>query len=173
MRQTSRLRFSYANVVSTVCLFVVLGGGAWAATQLEPNSVGTVQLRSDAVVTQKVRDGTLLPADFRPGLLQPRGYAAVSVAGGFDPVRSKGVNGVVRVDDLSSPRTTYCFDLAFVPKHALANPFLTNSAVIGTAVSGNNLVETRCPENFQDAAAAPYASSDSTPVAINFSIVFF
>ena len=29
---------SYANVVSTVCLFIVLGGGAYAATKLPRTS---------------------------------------------------------------------------------------------------------------------------------------
>jgi hypothetical protein len=171
VRRRIRPRFSYANVVSTVCLFVVLGGGAWAATQLEPNSVGTVHIRDGAVITQKVRDGTLLPIDFRPGHLPPRAYAAVSLPGDFDPERTKGVIDVIRVD--ATGNITYCFDLEFVPDHALANPFLTNSAAIGTAVAGNDLVAARCPQSHSDAAAAPYASSDGTPVAINFSIVFF
>ncbi len=172
VRSRIRPRFSYANVVSSVCLFVVLGGVAWAATALEPNSVGTVHIRDGAVITQKVRDGTLLPLDFRPGQLPPRAYAAVTPLGEFDPERSKGVVDVVAVSEIG-PTITYCFDLEFVPDHALANPFLTNSAVIGTAVAGNDLVTDRCPVGARDAAAAPYASSDSTPVMINFSIVFF
>ena len=35
-----RPRLSYANVVSTLCLFLLLGGGAYAATKLAKNSVG-------------------------------------------------------------------------------------------------------------------------------------
>jgi hypothetical protein len=39
-----RDRLTYANVVSTLCLFLLLGGEAYAATQLPKNSVGTKQL---------------------------------------------------------------------------------------------------------------------------------
>jgi hypothetical protein len=49
-----RGRLTYANVVSTACLFLLLGGGAYAATQLPPNSVGTRQLRNSAVTKAKI-----------------------------------------------------------------------------------------------------------------------
>ena len=47
---------SYANVVSTLCLFLLLGGGAYAASQLPKNSVGPKQLKRGAVTTAKIRD---------------------------------------------------------------------------------------------------------------------
>jgi len=51
-----RNRLSYANVVSTLALFLVLGGGAAiAATELEPNSVGTAQLKPQAVTGPKIK----------------------------------------------------------------------------------------------------------------------
>jgi hypothetical protein len=49
-----RPRLTYANVVSTICLFVVLGGGAYAAVQLPPKSVGTKQLKNKAVKRVKI-----------------------------------------------------------------------------------------------------------------------
>jgi hypothetical protein len=52
-------RLSYANVVSTFCLFVLLGGGAYAATNLPRNSVGTKQLKGGAVTGVKIKDGTI------------------------------------------------------------------------------------------------------------------
>jgi hypothetical protein len=55
---------TYANVVSTIALFVALGGAtAFAASHLARNSVGTRQLRKDAVTGAKVRDGSLGGAD--------------------------------------------------------------------------------------------------------------
>lgn len=42
---------TYANVVSTVCLFIVLGGGAYAASQLPKGSVGSAQLKRNAVTS--------------------------------------------------------------------------------------------------------------------------
>jgi hypothetical protein len=49
-----RPRLTYANVVSTLCLFIVLGGGAYAAVTLPPNSVGTKQLKAKAVKRAKI-----------------------------------------------------------------------------------------------------------------------
>jgi hypothetical protein len=48
-------RLTYANVVSTLCLFLVLGGGAaFAASELAKNSVGTEQIRRGAVTPAKL-----------------------------------------------------------------------------------------------------------------------
>jgi hypothetical protein len=47
-------KLTYANVMSTLCLFLLLGGGAYAATQLPKNSVGTKQIKSQAVTLQKL-----------------------------------------------------------------------------------------------------------------------
>ena len=46
MIDRARSKLTYANVVSTLCLFLVLGGtGAYAASQLAKNSVGPGQLK--------------------------------------------------------------------------------------------------------------------------------
>jgi hypothetical protein len=63
--QRIRPRLSYANVVSTLCLFVLLGGGAYAASRLPPDSVGTKQLKKDAVKGPKVADRSLTARDIR------------------------------------------------------------------------------------------------------------
>jgi hypothetical protein len=50
-----RGRLTYANVVSTLCLFLLLGGGAAvAASRLPKDSVGTQQLRVGAVTPAKL-----------------------------------------------------------------------------------------------------------------------
>jgi hypothetical protein len=51
-------RLTYANVMSTTAVFVALGGGAYAATALPRNSVGSAQLRNGAVSTTKLSKGT-------------------------------------------------------------------------------------------------------------------
>jgi hypothetical protein len=47
-------KFTYANVIATIALFVALGGGAYAATQLPAKSVGTKQLKNGAVTKAKL-----------------------------------------------------------------------------------------------------------------------
>jgi hypothetical protein len=59
-------RLTYANVISTLCLFLLLGGGAaLAATQLGKNSVGTKQLKKNAVTGAKVKNHTLTGQDIK------------------------------------------------------------------------------------------------------------
>jgi hypothetical protein len=70
--------FGYANVVSTICLVLLLGGGtAYAATQFLPtNSVGSAQIKKGAVT----------PAKLSPA-------AKVAVVGATGPQGPKGEPG--------------------------------------------------------------------------------
>jgi hypothetical protein len=52
---------SYANVMSSLAVFIVLGGVAFAATQLPKNSVGTKQLRKTQSARQKSRKTRSIP----------------------------------------------------------------------------------------------------------------
>jgi hypothetical protein len=99
-----RLRpcLTYANVVSTLCLFLVLGGGAFAAARITGRdivngSVGSADLRNNGVRGRDIRNGTirsrdvkdksLLSSDFSPGSL-PAG--ATGARGATGP---RGANG--------------------------------------------------------------------------------
>jgi hypothetical protein len=62
---------SYGNVMSSIALFLAVGGVSFAATTLPRNSVGTAQLRSGAVNGAKVTDRSLRAADFARGQLVP------------------------------------------------------------------------------------------------------
>jgi len=69
-----RPRLSYANVMSTLCFFLLLGGGAFAANQLPKNSVGSRQLKPKAVKTgylarNAVRTGKVALEAIRAGKL--------------------------------------------------------------------------------------------------------
>jgi hypothetical protein len=96
-----RGRLTYANVVSTISLFVVLGGTGFAAVTLSKNSVGSRQIRDgqvrnadlarNAVASGKVRDGSLLRKDFKAGQV-PAGPAGRKGAKG-DPGPSTGKAG--------------------------------------------------------------------------------
>jgi hypothetical protein len=54
-----RKHLTYANVVSTICLFLVLGGAAYAGTKLAKGSVGTEQLKAEAVTKAKLHPNSV------------------------------------------------------------------------------------------------------------------
>jgi hypothetical protein len=62
-----RQHATYANVMSTIAVFMALGGVGWAATTLAPNSVGTRHLKNKAVTSPKIKSkavgGTHIKAD--------------------------------------------------------------------------------------------------------------
>src|ERR1700754_2227057 len=51
-------RPTYANVASTLALFLSLGGVSWAAATLPRNSVGSAQIRSGAITPAKLSKAT-------------------------------------------------------------------------------------------------------------------
>jgi hypothetical protein len=74
-----RPHLTYANVVSSVCLFVVLGGSAYAAATLSNNSVKSKHIKNgqvkrddiakNAVNSSKIANSSLLADDFKAGQL--------------------------------------------------------------------------------------------------------
>jgi collagen triple helix repeat protein len=84
---------TYANVVSTIALFVVLSGAAYAATRLPINSVGTAQLKANAVTSAKVQDGALLRKDFKVGQLPAGARGLPGPAGQAGAVGPQGPAG--------------------------------------------------------------------------------
>ena len=72
-----RLPLSYANVISSIALFVALGGTGYAVTQLPRNSVGNRQLKANAVTSAKIRARAVQRSDLAPsargGARGPRG----------------------------------------------------------------------------------------------------
>lgn len=106
-------RPSPALVVATLALFVALSGTSYAVTKLPKNSVGTVQIKSNAVTSSKVKDGSLAAGDLsataraelkgatgpagppgEPGMLRPTSTAAAYNSSAVTPasyVRSEVV----------------------------------------------------------------------------------
>lgn len=69
-------KLTYANVVSTLCLFLVLGGtGAYAASQLAQNSVGSKQLKKGSVTLVKIAPSAQTALKGRTGAAGPTGPA--------------------------------------------------------------------------------------------------
>lgn len=70
MKKRLAQRLTYANVVSSICLFLLLGGGAAvAANQLAKNSVGANQLKKNAVTSSKIKNGAVTGAKIKASTL--------------------------------------------------------------------------------------------------------
>lgn len=91
-----RSKLTYANVLSTMCLFLVLGGGAYAATQLPKNSVGAKQLKNGSITLAKLSAATKNALKGATGPAGPAGPAGPQGPKG-DTGAAGATNVVVRV----------------------------------------------------------------------------
>jgi hypothetical protein len=90
-----RSKLTYANVISTLCLFMLLGGGAYAATKLPKNSVGAKQIKNGAITGKKIKnasiEATKLTSTAQSTLQGPKGPRGATGAKGA--TGSKGDRG--------------------------------------------------------------------------------
>jgi hypothetical protein len=143
MRSALRRQLTYANVVSSICLFIVLGGGAYAAAKLPKNSVGSRQLASNAVTSSKVKNRSLLSTDFKVGQVPAGERGAVGPVGPAGPGGERGPTGPagsdaqVQVAPACSAGTTlqsgFCFE------NAARAPADWNAAASTCAAAGRRL----------------------------------
>lgn len=92
-----RGKLTYANVISTLCLFLLLGGGAaFAATQLPKNSVGARQIKRGAITPAKISNATKQVLDGAQG---PRG-----AQGSPGPKGARGATGATGATGKTGPQ---------------------------------------------------------------------
>jgi Collagen triple helix repeat (20 copies) len=98
LKPTLRSRLTYSNVIATLCLFLLLGGGtAYAAVHLAKNSVGSKQIRNGAITPAKLSRSArsaLVGSAGPKGARGPTGAAgAKGVAGATGAAGAKGAAG--------------------------------------------------------------------------------
>jgi len=104
-------RLTYANVMSTLALFVALGGaGAYAATQLPSRSVGAPQLRPGAVTADKLRKNSVTAPKIKAlaikqGKLANEAFTAAKFANGAITAE-KIANGAIGNDKIAGNAVT-------------------------------------------------------------------
>ena len=185
-----RQRLTYANVMSTLAVFLVIGGGAaFAATQLPKNSVGSKQIKKNAVNSAKVKDHSLRASDFKEGQLPagPKGekgatgskgetgaagsavaYAKVNANGTVDASLSKNITSA----NVSHSGTgEYCFHgLSFTPKNAVTTLLNFETGEISAGVAPND-IGSACTDSNVGARVETY--DDSGAIADEAFMVIF
>lgn len=78
-------RLTYANVISTIAIFIALGGSSYAAMSLPPDSVGAGQIRPGAVGSRDIQHGAIQPADLSQRLARGLASALVPQSSGTSP----------------------------------------------------------------------------------------
>src|SRR3954462_6410670 len=84
-----RRHLTYANVISTLCLFIVLGGSAVAAVTITGK-----QVKDNSLTSADIRDRTLRANDFKPGGLPQAGSSETGVPGPQGPKGDAGPGAV-------------------------------------------------------------------------------
>ena len=92
MLTSLRARMTYANVMSTIAVFIALGGSSYAAVTLQRNAVKNRHIAAGAVTSPKVRDGSLLRKDFKLGEIVA-GVGPAGPAGQAGPTGPAGPAG--------------------------------------------------------------------------------
>src|SRR3954468_4641486 len=139
---------SYANVMATLAVFMVLGGGAYAATKLPKNSVTTIQVEDRSLLAKDFKAGQL-PAGARglkgdQGLQGPQGLpgaAGTNGASGSNGSNGKdGVNGKDAATNVTSHRVIQAVN-ALTAGTATANCSSGERLVTGGGGWVNNITE--------------------------------
>jgi hypothetical protein len=157
-----RRRLSFANVTSTLALFVALGGTSYAAITLPANSVGKTQIRTSGVGQSEVAPEAVGMSELRSNAVRSpeiitNGVGASEVrpsAIDSDELRDKGIEA----GDLSDAARTTLGDIAGVT-------FRAGSTAAGAAAGGNAKSVTRTAlgqytvELTKDVSACQYSAT--------------
>jgi hypothetical protein len=127
-------KLTYANVVSTLALFVAITGTtAYAASQLAPKSVGEPQLRPGAVTADKIRKNAVTAPKIKAQAIK----------------QGKLANGSVTAAKMTPDA---------IATGSLANGAVTNEKLAPEAVTGDKVLESTLSQ-VPSAARADFATN--------------
>jgi hypothetical protein len=96
-----RARLTYANVVSSLCLFIVLGGTSWAVAS---GSIDSREIKDNSISSKDVKNGSLRAGDFNADHLPEGPRGATGARGPQGPAGAAGAtNVVVRSQSFTCP----------------------------------------------------------------------
>jgi hypothetical protein len=131
-------KLTYANVVSTLCLFMLLGGASYAAATLPKNSVGAKQIKKGSVSIDKLSKATLKSLAGAPGPAGANGRDGANGAQG--PKGTAGFGELFSAEGSADIASGGNARLAQTPDLPAAGTYLVNAHV--------KLVAGATPQNY-------------------------
>jgi hypothetical protein len=134
-----RKRLTYANVMSSIAVFLLLGGAtAFAAGHLGKNTVGTKQLKKNAVTTAKIKKNAVNAAKIKAGSVDGSKLGAGAVTG------EKLANDAVTTEKIANDAVTG----DKVKESSLSEVPSANKANNATTAGSATFAESANPEVF-------------------------
>jgi hypothetical protein len=142
VKQLSK-RLTYANVMSSIAVFLVLGGATALAAGLAKNSVGSKQLKKNAVTTKKIKNSAVTSPKIKNGSVTAEKLAAgVGTPGAGSITTDKLANGAVTSEKLGAGSVTNeKLGAGSVTNEKLANGSVTGSKIAAGTIGRGNLAE--------------------------------
>ena len=182
-----RPRISYANVVSSLALFIALGGVSYAAIKIPANSVGSSQIKPSAVSSSDIKNGQVKEADVGSGAVSAKklksgavGRAAIaSGAVGSSQIADGSVSGSELADGSasSSKLADNAVNSSKVADGALGSGDLADNAVTGAKIADGGVSSSDIADgtiiagdlssDLVQRSVAAYASIDGAGPSIN------
>jgi hypothetical protein len=139
-------RLTYANVTSTLALFIALGGAtAFAASKIPDKSVGEFQLRPGAVTAEKIRKAAVTAPKIKEGAIK----------------QGKIANGSITAAKMT---------LGSVVSSSLQEGSVTNAKIAPEAVTGDKALEATFSQ-VPSAAKADFATAAESANPLAFAYV--
>jgi hypothetical protein len=160
-----RKRLTYANVMSSLAVFLVLGGAAVAASQLPKNSVGAKQLKKNGVTAAKIKKNAVTSAKIKNGAVTSGKLGAAAVT------NSNLADGAVTSGKLGDGAvTTGKLADGAVSTGKLANGSVSTGKLADGSVSTGKLTEAERSQGFEKAETSgtvgPLPNLGSTPTVV-------
>lgn len=148
-----RKHLTYSNVMASIAVFLVLGGGAaFAAGKLGKNTVGSKQLKKNAVTAAKLKDGSVTTTKLADGAVITAKLADGSV------ITGKIVNAAITTDKLADGSV----NAAKLGNNAVTTVKLLDAAVTNPKLATNAVTSAKVLDD--TAAGGGLGSEDIKPL---------
>jgi hypothetical protein len=135
-----RKRLTYANVMSSIAVFLVIGGAsAFAATQLGKNTVGAKQLKKNSVTAAKIKKEAVVGAKIKAGAVSEGKLANGAVTNSKLADSSVGTGKLTDTAVTTGKLADSAVTTAKLAGEAVTTGKIANDAVTGAKVNESTL----------------------------------